>query len=215
MAYAVGLTGYSVVKIASPTFYALGESRTPVMVSVLSVLTNAALNILFVREFGYRGLALGTSLTALLNAGLLMLLLRRRLDGLHARAPGQRRWSASPSPASSMGVAAWGLDRELQVWMPGTACRFRSCGSALAIGGALLVLALALKLLRVTRVHRRRRGDSRAVQADGGTRLNAAPHRTRHEEPRTARGTRHEARARTPSVHFFYKPRLDRSDIPQ
>ena len=28
--YAIGLTGYSVVKIASPTFYALGDSRTPV-----------------------------------------------------------------------------------------------------------------------------------------------------------------------------------------
>ena len=28
--YAVGLVGYSIVRIASPTFYALGDSRTPV-----------------------------------------------------------------------------------------------------------------------------------------------------------------------------------------
>ena len=118
MAYAVGLTGYSVVKIASPTFYALGESRTPVLVSVLSVLTNAALNILFVREFGYRGLALGTSLTALLNAGLLMLLLRRRLDGLHLRHLASVL--ARVAVASlAMGLAAWGLDRQLHAWMPG------------------------------------------------------------------------------------------------
>ena len=114
VAYAIGLTGYSVVKIASPTFYALGESRTPVVVSVLSVLANAALNILFVREFGYRGLALGTSLTALLNAGLLMLLLRRRLGGLDAGHLSSVLVRVALASAV-MGVAAWGLDRELHV----------------------------------------------------------------------------------------------------
>ena len=121
MAYAVGLTGYSVVKIASPTFYALGESRTPVLVSVLSVLTNAALNILFVREFGYRGLALGTSLTALLNAGLLMLLLRRRLERPARCGTWRACWSGWPSRAWPWAWSAWGLDRQLQAWMPGTA----------------------------------------------------------------------------------------------
>ena len=75
--YAVGLTGYSVVKVVSPTFYALHESRTPVIVSTASVLVNAALNVALVRRFGYLGLAVGTSVTALLNAGVLLLLLRR------------------------------------------------------------------------------------------------------------------------------------------
>ena len=40
MFYAPGLVGYSAVKIASPTFYALRDSRTPVMVSMLSVVAN-------------------------------------------------------------------------------------------------------------------------------------------------------------------------------
>ena len=39
--YAIGLVGYSVVRIVSPTFYALGDSRTPVIVSVVTVLVNA------------------------------------------------------------------------------------------------------------------------------------------------------------------------------
>ncbi len=149
VAYAVGLTGYSVVKIASPTFYALGESRTPVLVSVLSVLTNAALNILFVREFGYRGLALGTSLTALLNAGLLMLLLRRRLDGLHVRHLASVLVRVAIAGAV-MGVAAWGLDRQLHVWMPGTALPIQIARVGVAITGALLALGVSLKMLRVT-----------------------------------------------------------------
>ena len=36
--YAIGLVGYSVVRIVSPTFYALRRSRIPVMVERGSVL---------------------------------------------------------------------------------------------------------------------------------------------------------------------------------
>jgi len=35
--YAIGLIGYSIVRITSPTFYALGRNKTPVMVSVATV----------------------------------------------------------------------------------------------------------------------------------------------------------------------------------
>ena len=35
--YALGLVGYSVVRIVSPTFYALGRARTPVIISATSV----------------------------------------------------------------------------------------------------------------------------------------------------------------------------------
>ena len=83
--YAIGLVGYSVVRIASPTFYALGQNRTPVVVSVITVLVNAALNIALVRVMGYRGLALGTSIAALFNATLLFVLLRRASTASKAR----------------------------------------------------------------------------------------------------------------------------------
>ena len=47
--YAIGLVGYSVVRIVSPTFYALQRSRIPVMVSVDSVVVNVGLNLVLVR----------------------------------------------------------------------------------------------------------------------------------------------------------------------
>ncbi len=47
--YALGLVGYSVVRIVSPTFYALGQSRIPVTVSVASVLVNVGVNVMLVR----------------------------------------------------------------------------------------------------------------------------------------------------------------------
>jgi putative peptidoglycan lipid II flippase len=62
--YAVGLLGYSIVRIASPAFYALGDSRTPVKISIAAVIANASLNLALVRVLGYRGLALGTSVAA-------------------------------------------------------------------------------------------------------------------------------------------------------
>ena len=71
--YAIGLVGYSVVRIASPIFYALGRNRMPVIVSIVTVLVNAVLNYhARARRFGYRGLALGTSIAALFNAGTLL-----------------------------------------------------------------------------------------------------------------------------------------------
>src|SRR5687767_1585188 len=80
--YAIGLVGYSIVRIISPTFYALQRSRIPVMVSAGSVVVNVALNLALVRVMGYRGLALGTSITAIINASVQPLLLRREISGL-------------------------------------------------------------------------------------------------------------------------------------
>jgi putative peptidoglycan lipid II flippase len=85
MFYAPGLIGYSAVKIASPTFYSLGDSRTPVVVSVAAVAVNLSLNLALVRVLGFRGLALGTAIAALFNAIALLWLLRRRLGGLDER----------------------------------------------------------------------------------------------------------------------------------
>jgi putative peptidoglycan lipid II flippase len=80
--YAIGLVGYSIVRIISPTFYALQRSRVPVMVSAGSVVVNVALNLALVRVMGYRGLALGTAITAIVNASVQLLLLRREISGL-------------------------------------------------------------------------------------------------------------------------------------
>jgi putative peptidoglycan lipid II flippase len=69
--FAPGLIGYSAVKLMSPAFYAMGDSRVPVIASAASVVFNVALNLMLVRSLGHRGLALGTAAAALLNAGIL------------------------------------------------------------------------------------------------------------------------------------------------
>ena len=146
--YAVGLLGYSVVRIASPTFYAIGENRTPVKVSVATVLVNAGLNIVLVRVMGFRGLALGTSIAALFNAALLVILLRRKLEGIE----GPRVFASFLrilAASAAMGAAAAGVDVALGTWLPGTSLVLQIVRLSTAIGVALAVLAAGAHLLRI------------------------------------------------------------------
>ena len=150
--YAIGLGGYSIVRIASPVFYALGRSRTPVTVSVITVLVNAALNYALDDVMGYRGLALGTSIAAVLNAGLLLVLLRRSVGGLNgAQLFGSFIRIVIASLA--MGAAAFGTDRLMLQWLPGEALLLQIVRLVIDIAVALVVLAGAAWLLRIPEFH--------------------------------------------------------------
>jgi len=146
--YAVGLLGYSIVRIAAPTFYALGDSRTPVQISVAAVLVNAVLNVVLARLFGYRGLALGTSIAALFNAVSLLWLLRRRLGGLDDRRI-LTSFSRIAMASLAMGAAALLIEWLLSQWIGGDAFLSQAFRLALTIVFALLVLAAAAHLLRI------------------------------------------------------------------
>jgi putative peptidoglycan lipid II flippase len=148
MFYAPGLLGYSAVKIASPTFYSLRDSRTPVIVSVLSILANLGINLVLVRVLGYRGLALGTAAAAILNAVVLLWLLRSRLGGLD----GPRVATALVKITCAsllMGIAAHLTAGWLASipGLPGEAQKFVRVFGAIAT--ALVVLAASAKLLRI------------------------------------------------------------------
>jgi putative peptidoglycan lipid II flippase len=145
---AIGLVGYSVVRIVSPTFYALNKARIPVTVSVVSVFINVALNIALVRVMGYRGLALGTSLAALINAGTQLFLLRRALGGIEG--PRVVRSFLKVLAASlAMAAAAWLTDAWITTVLPGASIVMQAVRVATAILVALVVLAGASTLLRV------------------------------------------------------------------
>jgi putative peptidoglycan lipid II flippase len=146
--YAVGLAGYSIVKVATPTFYAIGRSRVPVLVSVCTVVLNIALNLALVRALGYRGLALGTSIAALANAGALLLLLRRELGGLQID---RLAWVSLRMLGAGMAMAfvAWAVERELTLMWPGHGLLLQIARVGAAIASGLLILALMARWLRV------------------------------------------------------------------
>jgi len=146
--YAPGLIGYSVVKIASPTFYSLGNSRTPVIVSVTSVTVNLILNILLVRVLGFRGLALGTAIAALFNAAALLWLLRARLGGIEGRRVTVALVKIAAAAAVMGAVAALAWPR-LVAALPGSGETMRAMRVAIAIGGAVIALIVSARLLRI------------------------------------------------------------------
>ena len=85
--YAVGLAGYSVLKLVAPAFYTLGDSRTPMYVSIAAVLVNgvAAFTMVRIAGFGQAGLALSASFVSTFSSLALLFLLGPRIGGLHAR----------------------------------------------------------------------------------------------------------------------------------
>jgi putative peptidoglycan lipid II flippase len=85
--YAVGLLGYSATRIASPVFYALGDSRMPALVSMTAVVINIVASLVLIGWLAFLGLALATSLAAIVSGALSVALLARRLGGLNFRAP--------------------------------------------------------------------------------------------------------------------------------
>ena len=89
--FAIGLTGYAAIKILAPAFYALGDSRTPMIISLASMLTNFVMNWSLVGVLQERGLALSTSTVALANCGLLYFIMPSGLTASRAGGP-RLRW---------------------------------------------------------------------------------------------------------------------------
>jgi putative peptidoglycan lipid II flippase len=146
--YAIGLVGYSIVRIISPTFYALQRSRVPVMVSAGSVLVNVVLNLALVRVMGYRGLALGTSISAILNASVQLLLLRREIHGLEGA-----RIAASLArvliSAAVMGIVTVVASAAIDQVLPGEAFVVQALRLLIVIMVSMSALIAAAQLLRI------------------------------------------------------------------
>jgi putative peptidoglycan lipid II flippase len=71
MAYGSGLLNFMLIKVLAPGYYSRQDTKTPVRYGIIAMLSNMVFNLVFAIPFGYVGLAIATSLSALLNAGLL------------------------------------------------------------------------------------------------------------------------------------------------
>ena len=89
----MGITGHASLEVLSRAFYALEDSKTPVIIGVMSLVANILLSIVFIQFIGdpaslaqgpFAGLALANSVTTLLEAGALWFLLSRRIGNPRA-----------------------------------------------------------------------------------------------------------------------------------
>lgn len=146
--YALGLVGYSTTRITSPVFYAIGRSRIPVVLSAVAVTANLTLSLVLVNTMGFGGLALATSLSALLNAALCLWLLRRELDGIGGRHLLVVLMKVGAASVAMLG-AVLGVNRSLYRFAAHSGALSQAAVLLASIGVAILTLVVAGRLLRI------------------------------------------------------------------
>lgn len=156
--YAAGLPAFSATRITAQTFYALGDTRTPVRVGFLTVMVNVAFALLLMGPLQHTGLALASSLSSYVNLLGLGYLIRNRLGPLGGT---ELTVSLSRTLAASVPLLLFCL------WLtPGAAPSWQAGAQTLAVmGGGLLVYAGAAFALRAPELTAlrgmlRRRGQS-------------------------------------------------------
>jgi putative peptidoglycan lipid II flippase len=156
-AYCTGLIAFAGVRVVAPGFFALRNTRTPVIAAAVAMVVNVIACLLLMPAFDHAGVALASSIAAYVNVGLLLILLRRHVGPL-----GGRRLLACTLRLSAattiMGWVVWGLR---QRWFPpmdaGFAMRAMALGAIIGIGvvtygaGAALLRAPELGELRQLR----------------------------------------------------------------
>lgn len=70
-AYGFGLISFMMVKVLAPGYFSRQDTKTPVKYGIIAMVSNMVFNLIFAIPFGYVGLAIATSLSALLNTCLL------------------------------------------------------------------------------------------------------------------------------------------------
>jgi putative peptidoglycan lipid II flippase len=145
--YTAGLVGHSVVEILSRAFYALHDTKTPVSVGVAAMGLNAVFSFAFAALFSslgwmpHGGLALANSLATGLEAVILFIAMRRRLNGIDGAniAQGMVQFGLA-ALGMTIGILVWiKFTGSLNPWLVGL--------GGVGIGGILYGLAvLALKV---------------------------------------------------------------------
>ncbi len=146
--YSLGLFAYSSVRVLAPVFYALGRARIPVLISVAAVALNIGLNLALMKPLGFKGLALATSLAALTNMGLLMLVLEKKVGSL--RLPDLARYFLKILAASAaMAAVLFGIQKgvALNLAQSGLLVRWAYLAVLFVVAaGTYLALAQFLKI---------------------------------------------------------------------
>ncbi len=154
-AFALGLIGFSFVKILAPAYFAREDTKTPVKAGLMALVVNFVLSVVLaytLTRAGYvgahAGLALAISVAAILNAWLLYNGLRK--DKVVVHSPG---WSSLLlrffGANAAMTVVIVRMQRPLEWWIDaGFLHRSFRLGAVVAAGALVYFVALILLGLR-------------------------------------------------------------------
>ena len=118
IAFSPGLIGFVLVKVLAPGFYARKDTRTPVRAGVIAMVVNGlcAAALTLAVPLGHVGLAAATSISGVVNAGLLYRYLVR--DWGYRATSGMSAFAGKTAAAAIvMGAVLWFGVPEREVWV--------------------------------------------------------------------------------------------------
>jgi putative peptidoglycan lipid II flippase len=140
--YAIGIVPYGAISVLIQGFYAMQDTRTPVVIGIVVIVLGFLVNWVLLRAMAQDGLALAYSLTGYLNLALLAVWLRKRLR----RLDGARTLRTTVRTLVASAIMALGLELAIVALGPWlsegpTLPRFLSLGAAAAVGATVFALA--------------------------------------------------------------------------
>lgn len=100
LCYSVGLCAFASLKIITAAFYSLHDAKTPAVIGAYSMGLNVILNLILMGPLKHSGLALATSIAAIFNVIVLLIILKKRLGRLE----GSKIWSSTKKLIIASGI---------------------------------------------------------------------------------------------------------------
>jgi len=144
LCYSVGLWAFGGVRIIVSAFYSLQDTRTPAITAAIAVAANLVFSLLLMSSLGAAGLALATALAAVVNGGILVAVLHRRLGGVDWGSVGRSSLRVLVASVPLIAICAWVAAAQVWThpgeWIEKSVMLFVAIG--LSAGGYLGVHAL-------------------------------------------------------------------------
>lgn len=161
IAYSFGILGFIAVKVLAPGYFARQDTKSPVRIGVIAMVVNMVCNIAFVVpmvmfEFvgPHMGLAMATTVSSFVNAGLLLRGLW--LSGIYKPSSGWARLFIQVGLANGLMLAVlWVISGELDNWLQaGTMLRIGWLAGVILVGTSIYFAMLWLLGLRLHHLYR-------------------------------------------------------------
>jgi len=149
MMFAIGVTPFMLIKILTAGFYAKQNMRTPVRIGILAMISNMIFNVILIWPLAHAGIALATSLAALVNTSFLLYFLHK--NKMYAPSPGWGSFAFRLLTANViLAVWLWYGAGDLHDWVTHDALwRVMHLFFLLLIGVIFYFLSLRLTGLRI------------------------------------------------------------------
>jgi putative peptidoglycan lipid II flippase len=159
-AFSVGLLGFSLVKVLAPAYFARENTKTPVKIGVIALVVNVLLSVLLAwtltvmnYEATHAGLAMATSVSAVLNAWLLYIGLRRDRVVTHGAGWPALLLRILVANLAMVVLLLW-IARPIEFWT-GASLADRSVWLGITVAAAVTLYFVALLLLGLRPRHLR------------------------------------------------------------